>query len=137
QKELEGRETRSIVLSEADRVLMDSLAGRTVVAAVKQHSRDVPVLGPQMNLEIDLQLDSLARAECVVAIEQKLGIELKPEEVATVQTVGELVQLANAKTTGTTQVGVAGEEFRWRDVLAGTSEDLPELAHLLRPKPSL
>jgi long-chain acyl-CoA synthetase len=136
-RELEGRETRAIVLSEADRALMDSLAGRAVVAAVRPHSRDAQVISPQMNLEIDLQLDSLARAECVVAVEQKLGIELKPEEVATVQTVGELVQLANAKTTGTTREGVAGEEFHWRDVLAGTCEDLPELAHLLRPKPSL
>jgi long-chain acyl-CoA synthetase len=134
---LEERETRAIVLSEADRVLMDSLAGRAVVAAISQHSRDAQVISPQMNLEIDLQLDSLARAECVVAIEQKLGIELKPEEVATTQTVGDLVQLANAKTTGAVRVGAAGEEFHWRDVLAGTSEELPELTQLLRPKPAL
>jgi long-chain acyl-CoA synthetase len=116
---------------------MDSAAGRVLVASVRQHSPDVTVIGPQMNLEIDLQLDSLARAECVVAVEQKLGIELKPEEVATSQTVGELVQLANAKTTGATPVVAAGEEFHWRGVLAGTTEELPDLAHLLRPKTAL
>jgi len=135
-RELEGPETRAIVLSEADRVLMESRAGRAVVAAVRQHSRDAEVISPQMNLEIDLQLDSLARAECIVAMEQNLGIELKPEEVATAQTVGELVQLANAKTPGATRVGGA-EEFHWSDVLKGTSAELPELAHLLKHKPAL
>jgi long-chain acyl-CoA synthetase len=108
-----------------------------VVAAVGQHSRDAHVISPQMNLEIDLHLDSLARAECVVAVEQKLGIELKPEEVATAQTVGELVQLANAKTTEATRVEAAREEFHWRELLAGASKELPELRHLLRPKPAL
>ncbi len=136
-RELERRETRAIVLSEADRVLMESPAGRAVVAAVRQHSRDAQVISPQMNLEIDLELDSLARAECIVAMEQKLGIELKPEEVATAQTVGELIQLANGKTPGASRVGATEEEFHWRDVLARTDEELPELAHLLRPKPAL
>ena len=134
-RELERRETRAIVLSEADRMLMDSPAGQAVQAAVRQYSGDAQVISPGMNLEIDLELDSLARAECVVSVEQKLGIELKPEEVATAQTVRELVQLANAKTTGSTTVPAAREEFRWRDVLAGTSDELPELTDLLRPKP--
>ncbi|HEX3280138.1 MAG TPA: AMP-binding protein [Pyrinomonadaceae bacterium] len=136
-RELEGRETTAVVLSEADRELMDSQAGQAVVAAVQQHSRDDQVISPQMNLEIDLQLDSLARAECVVALEQKLGIELKPEEVATAQTVGELVRLANAKTSGAASMRAAGETFQWRDVLAGTSEELPELTQLLRPRAGL
>jgi long-chain acyl-CoA synthetase len=135
-RELEQRETRAMVLSEADRVLMDSPAGQAVLAAVRQHSGDARDISPGMNLEIDLELDSLARAECVVDVEQKLAIELKPEEVATAQTVGELVQLANAKTTGSTTVHAAREEFRWRYVLAGTSDEMPELTHLLRPKPA-
>ena len=135
-RKLEGPETTAVVLSEADRVLMDSQAGRALVAAVQQHSRDARVISPQMNLEIDLQLDSLARAECVVALEQKLGIELKPEEVATAQTVGELVRLGDAKTRGATPVGAAGARFQWRDVLRN-SQDLPELTQLLRPKAGL
>jgi long-chain acyl-CoA synthetase len=136
-RDLEEHETKAIVLSEADRVLMGSPAGLAIVAAVRQHSRNAQVISPLLNLEIDLQLDSLARAECIVAMEQKLGIELKPEEVATAQTVGELVQLANAKTTGATRLQAAGKEFHWRDVLTGTPEELPELAHLRRPKPAL
>src|SRR6185295_12444855 len=37
---LERRETRAIELGEADRVLIDSAAGRSVVAAVRQHFRE-------------------------------------------------------------------------------------------------
>jgi long-chain acyl-CoA synthetase len=136
-RKLEGRESSAIVLNDADRVLMDSPAGRAVVAAIRQHVRDPELISPQLNLEIELGLDSLARAECVVSVEQSLGIELKPEEVSTVQTVGELVQLTNAKTGGVIRLGVAGEEFHWRNVLTGTSEELPELTQLLRPKPVL
>jgi long-chain acyl-CoA synthetase len=133
-RELEVRQSKAIVLSEADRALMDSPAGRAVVAAVNQHLRHTELINPQMNFEIDLGLDSLARAECVVSVEHSLGIELKPEEVSTVQTVGELVQLANEKTGGARRAGVAEEEFQWRHVLTGSSEELPELAQLLRPK---
>jgi long-chain acyl-CoA synthetase len=90
-----------------------------------------------MNLEIDLRLDSLARAECVVSVEKRLGIELKPEEVSTVQRVGELIQLANAMSSGPTGMRTSGEEFHWRQLLSGTPEELPEVAQLLRPKAGL
>ena len=136
-RKLEQRKTIAIELSEADRVLMESPAGQAVIAAVRQHSRDAEVISPPMNLEIDLHLDSLARAECVVSVEQRLGVELGPEEVAMAQTVGELVQLASSKMTMATRVGSAGEGFHWRDMLAETSDQLPELTQLLRPKPTL
>ena len=138
QREEKGRESKGIVFSETDRALMDSPAGRATVAAVKQHVHDIELIEPRMNLEIDLGLDSLARAECFASVEQSLGVELMPEEVSTAQTVGELVEVANAKITGKlSSVGAAGAAFHWRDVLAGTPEELPEVDQLLRPKPGL
>jgi long-chain acyl-CoA synthetase len=131
---LEERKAGPVLLSEAERKELDSPAGRAVVAAIKHHVSDIESISPQMNLEIDLHLDSLARAECVVSVEQSLGIELKPEEISTVQRVGELIQLANAMSSAATRLGPAGQKFHWRQVLAGTSEELPELAQLLRPK---
>jgi long-chain acyl-CoA synthetase len=139
-KEQEGnrREPKRIVRSEADQELMDSTAGRVVTAAIKQHVRDIELIHPQMNFEIDLGLDSLARAECFASVEQSLGIELKPEEASVAQTVGELVKLANAKINGKPpSVGQTSADFQWRDVLSGTSEELPEVAQLLKPKPGL
>jgi len=129
----QGRESKASVLSDADQALMDSPAGRAIVATVKQHLRDIEVIHPQMNFEIDLGLDSLARAECVASVEQGLGIELKPEEVSTAQTVGELVQIANAELSGGPRpLGPAGAEFHWRDVLVGTPEELSEVEQLRR-----
>ncbi len=133
-----GRKPKANVLSEVDRPLMDSPAGRATVAAIKQHVRDIKLIHPQMNFEIDLGLDSLARAECFASVEQSLGFELKAEELSAAQTVGELVQLANAKISGgPPSLGRASLEFHWRDVLAGTSEALPEVAQLLKRKPGV
>ena len=133
-----GRAPKATLLVETDRVLMESSAGRATVAAVRHHLPDIAPILPAMNFEIDLSLDSLARAECFASVEQMLGIELMPEELSTVQTVGELVQIANAKVSGEpSALGATGPEFHWREVLAETHEELPEVEQLLKPRPAL
>lgn len=125
--------------SEVDQAVMNSAGWRATIAAVKQHVAESKAIQPHMNLEIDLGLDSLARAECVVSVEQSLGIELKPEEVATVQTVAELAQLANTKLgTGPASGEVTLAKFSWREALAqpDLQEQQPEeVKQLLKPKP--
>ena len=134
------RESKASDISEADQVLMDSPGGRATIAAVKQHLAEAKVIHSQMNLEIDLGLDSLARAECFVSIEQSLGIELKPEEAATVQTVAELARLANTKVgTGPAGGQLGATKFSWRQALVQPplQEELPkEVQELLRSKRS-
>jgi long-chain acyl-CoA synthetase len=132
-----GKVAKATLLTQTDQALMESPAGRATVAAVKQLIRDPKEIQAQMNLEIDLRLDSLARAECFVSVEQSLGIELKPEELSNTQTVGELVQLADAKISGQSlSVGTTAAPFHWRDVL-GTAKEVPEVDQLLRPKPGV
>jgi long-chain acyl-CoA synthetase len=133
-----GRASTVTVLTGADRDLMESPAGRAIVAAVRQHVPDSEPIQPAMNFEIDLSLDSLARAECFASVEQMLSIELTPEELSTVQTVGELVQMANARVgSGPSALGATGAGFHWREVLAETHEELPEVTQLLKPRPAL
>ena len=135
-----GSEPASKVLdiSQADQSLMDSPGGRATLAAVKQHTAESKVIQTQMNLEIDLGLDSLARAECFVSVEQSLGIELRPEEAATVQTVAELARLANTKLgTGPAPGERSPTKFSWREALAQPAlqdEQPEEVKELLRPK---
>ena len=133
------RESKAVDISEADQVLMDSPGGRATIAAVKQHVAEAKLIQPQMNLEIDLGLDSLARAECFVSVEQSLGLELKPEEAATVQTVAELARLANTKFgTGPASGELGATKFAWREALAqpDLQDQLPaEVKELLKPKP--
>lgn len=132
-----GQIAKATVPTQTDQALMESPAGRATLFAVKQLIRDAKEISPHMNLEIDLGLDSLARAECFVSVEQSLGIELRPEEVSNTQTVGELVQLANSKIGGQAPaIGVATTPFHWRDVLA-TANEVPEIDQLLRPKPGM
>ncbi len=138
KREEKGQKAKATVLNESEQALMDSPAGRVTMAAVMQHVRDITSIHPQMNLEIDLGLDSLARAECFASVEQSLNIELKAEEVTAVLTVGELVQLANAKVSGGRQeFRPAGAEFHWRAVLAKAPEELREVEQLLRRKPGV
>ncbi len=122
-------------LSAAEQAQIDSPAGRAVIAAIKQHNPDVQSIHPDMNLEIDLGLDSLARAECVASTEQALKIELKPEELPTAQTVGELITLAETKLTGVPEpVGRTFEsaKFHWQEILKAGRDDFRELEPLLK-----
>jgi long-chain acyl-CoA synthetase len=129
------REAKPVQFSETDRALMNSVAGRATVAAVKQHNRDVELIHPQMHFEIDLGLDSLARTECFASVEQTLGIELDPQALSTVQKIGDLVQLATSRLNGDARpLGTTDVEFRWQKELAQTAETLPDVEQLLKRK---
>ncbi len=136
----QSRDARQTTFSDADKALMDSPAGRALIAAVKQHNPDADVIHPQMNLELDLGLDSLARAECNVSIEHALGIEFEPEAAAAALTVGEVVKLAEQKMSGR---GVAGKAtartsfgaLNWSEILASASTETPEVQAVIKQKP--
>jgi long-chain acyl-CoA synthetase len=145
-------ETTEFAFSDADRDLMGSPLGRAVAAASRKHVSNIDVIHPGMNLEIDLRLDSLARAELIVNIEQTLGVEFEPKDVVAALTVGELVRLANAKVRtegGLSLTPPTASETRkeeatfktacgflqsnWHGLLTRTTTDMPELP-LLKPK---
>lgn len=131
------RETKEVVFTANDHVLMESPAGLSLIAAIRQHMPDVKAIHPKMNLEIGLGLDSLARAECIASMEQSLGIEFKPEEATRAHTVGELIELANTikgKPSKTERAGRASE-ISWHDLLGTASVDLAEVQPVLKPKP--
>jgi long-chain acyl-CoA synthetase len=125
-------------LTATEQAVMDSAAGQAVISAIKQQKPDVGPLHPGINLEIDLGLDSLARTECVVSTTAMLEIELKPEELARVQTVGELVQLANSKLVGRPgQLKHGFAEFQWRKILKAEDARFPQLESILKKKPAV
>jgi len=131
---------KELVLTDRDRELIDSVAGQALIKAINRHSKDISVVHPQMNLEIDLGLDSLARAECITSVEQKLGVELKPQEITAAQTVADVINIFNEKTggvvlTGGTEGGL--REFRWHELLTSASSDIPEVQPLLKRKRAL
>jgi len=146
------RDPNRLVFTEADRALMNSPAGRAVAMALRQYVRDVKLIHPQMNLELDLGLDSLARAECIVIIEHTLGIEFEPEAVAAALTVGEVVNLAGAHLgsdfSASAQVSPSGNlvaeqpsakpssgPLNWHKILTHAPADLAEVQPILKRKP--
>jgi len=139
----QSRETEAKAFTATDDTLLDSPAGRALVAVIKQHAPDATLIHPEMNLEIDLGLDSLARAECIVHLEHSLGLEFDPEEVIAAHRVGELIQLANANgggrrgraTTGADPLA-AETDFHWGAVLQSDTKSLPEMQRLLKPQPA-
>ena len=148
------RDAEALVFSAADRELMKSPAGRAIDAAVKRHVSDALAIHPRMNLEIELGLDSLTRAECIANLEQTLGVEIKSEEAMPALTVGEVIRLANAKLVtespvssvppaskmATGQAGslpvhlTAAAGSHWREILSSTPTDIQELRPLLGNK---
>ena len=56
-------------LTDEDNQLLDSNIAKAVLSAIRQNAGDAEVIHPTMNLEIDLGLDSLARAEVFAALE--------------------------------------------------------------------
>jgi long-chain acyl-CoA synthetase len=133
------RDVSQFLLTDADRALMDSIAGRAVADAILQQAPDARVIHPQMNLEIDLGLDSLARAEATVSIEHALGVEFKPEEAVAAFTVGEVVKLAESKISAAPPIKPITEhrpsQPDWREILITTPMDSPDLQPIIEPRP--
>lgn len=118
-----------------DTALMNSGAGKTVLSVVRKNSEPSETVHPDMNLEIDLGLDSLARAEVFAALEQAYSIELEAEEAAQSLTVRDTVALI-AKYVGDDSAAAVTTDLNWSKIVQDTDHtDLPELDNLLRKRP--
>lgn len=127
-----ARAAKDIVLTPADHTLMDSPVGKAVANVIAGHAPETKVIHPRMNLEIDLGLDSLARAECITALERVLNIEFSPEAAARAHTVGELIELANTMSPSE-KSSLVNQELSWHELL-NTPSDLPEVQALNKRK---
>ena len=136
-----SRELNQFTFTPEDRALMQTPAGRTLTAAIRQHAPDVAVIHPRMNLELDFGLDSLARAEFLVSVEHALGIELEPEAAAAALTVGEVIALVNTQAPGSTlnaslEAQASNQPLlNWHELLMNVPNDLPEIQPILKHKP--
>jgi long-chain acyl-CoA synthetase len=128
------REARRVSFTPEDSALMGSPAGRAIAGAIRRHAPDVKEIHPQMNLELDLGFDSLARAEFFAGVEHALGVELGPDAAAAALTVGEIVRLAEEKGASVETNG-APATLDWREILANAPADMPEAQSILKRKP--
>lgn len=62
--------------------------------------RDLEEVTPDARLEEDLDADSLDLVEAVLALEEELGVKIPEEEMESVKTVREAVDLVSGKLQG-------------------------------------
>jgi long-chain acyl-CoA synthetase len=142
QKEIESgaisssqaREPKQWKFSAEDKILIESSAGRAVAAIIKKNAKDAPEIHPAMNLEIDLGLDSLARAEVFAALEQAFGIEFDGDEAAQALTVSDAIQLVQ-KRAGTETTSALSTDLNWSKIVRESKDQMPEVRHILRDRP--
>ncbi|HEY2865618.1 MAG TPA: AMP-binding protein [Pyrinomonadaceae bacterium] len=127
--QFENRKPRDV--STADRELLDSDVGRAVVAVVKNSQKDPDTsIHPNMNLEIDLGLDSLARAETIAALEQVFATDFAAEEASTALTVGDVI--AMVRKHGIESAIGDSIELNWASIVEKADASVPEIQPILK-----
>jgi long-chain acyl-CoA synthetase len=118
--------------TDQDNAMLDSNVGKSLVKAIKQNTKDVENIHPEMSLEIDLGLDSLSRAEVFAALEQNFNIEFDSDQAANALTVGEVIKLTQEQ-TGSANAEIVTADFDWGDIVrqAEAGENLPEIQNIL------
>lgn len=120
------RDLSQFVLTAEDRRLFETPAARAVLGILAAHVTAGIEIHPAMNLELDLGLDSLARAECVVGLEHRLGVEYEPEATGGVLLVGDLIELTARMMAGATSTSRTTDDdggLNWREILADSDDN--------------
>ncbi len=122
-------------LTDDDKHILSSIAGKAVVSTITQQKAEVDMIHPAMNLEIDLGLDSLARAETFASLEQTFKVEFDSEKATEALTVGEVVKLVEKTANLENFKGELETGFNWKQILTEANDDLPEIQPVLKPSP--
>jgi long-chain acyl-CoA synthetase len=130
----EPKEKKAWQLNDADTTLLESPVGRAVVTAIRQNSPDVREIHPSMNLEIDLGLDSLARAETFAALEQAYSTEFTADEAARALTVREVIDLVNSH--GGESAELVSVDLNWGSIVREADGEFPEVRTILKNRPA-
>ncbi|MEZ5305868.1 MAG: AMP-binding protein [Pyrinomonadaceae bacterium] len=126
---------RAWEIGENDRDLLESASGRLLSSLIASQKGAVSELHPDMNLEIDLRLDSLSRAEIVAGLEQNLGTELPEDEIAVAFTFRDVVSLIDKHRNGSAEGASIESRLDWTSILSKESEVSPEIARIIKPRP--
>lgn len=129
----EAKEAKAWTFTAADTALIESNTAKAVVAAIKQNAKDAEIVHPAMSLELDLGLDSLARAETFAALEQAFSTEFDGEEAATALTVANVIELVNKH--GGETADTVSVDLNWGKIVREANDDFPEIRGVLRDRP--
>ena len=126
---------KPLELTAADNALLESNAGRAVVSAIKKNVKDAEAIHPTMNLEIDLGLDSLSRAEVFAALEQAFATEFDGDAAAQALTVSDTIKLVQSRVGETETAGEISTDLNWGKIVREAQADFPEVQGVLLDRP--
>lgn len=129
----DAKEIKAWEFSDADTALIESHIARAVVQAIKQNSKDIELVHPNMNLEIDLGLDSLARAETFASLEQAFSTEFNGDEAAQALTVANVVEMIRSHVGE--DADAASLDLNWGEIVRNADGDFPEVRAVLKARP--
>ena len=129
----EAKESKAWELSSGDELLLQTPTAKAVIAAIRQNAKDGDVIHPSMSLELDLGLDSLARAETFASLEQAFSTEFDGDEAATALTVANVIELVNKHGGETAEI--ASVDLNWGTIVRETDDKFPEVEGLLQNRP--
>ncbi len=129
----EAKEAKAWEFSTEDNELLATNTAKAVVEAIKQNAKDPGIVHPAMNLEIDLGLDSLARAETFAALEQAFATEFESDEAAQALTVANVIKLVNRHGGETTEA--VSVDLKWGKIVREADDDFPEVQGILKKRP--
>ena len=129
----EAKEVKAWEFSAAESALLETSTAKAVIAAISQNAKHPEMIHPSMNLEIDLGLDSLARAETFAALEQAFSTEFEGDEAATALTVANVIELVNKH--GGKDVDNVSLDLNWGKIVREADDDFPEVRGILQDRP--
>jgi long-chain acyl-CoA synthetase len=129
-----AKREKTWTFTDEDKKLLDSKIGRAVVSVIRKNAKDIGEIHPNMNLEIDLGLDSLARAEVFAALEQAFSIEFEGDEAAQALTVADAVALVGKHTGEIGDDQMIETDLNWAKIVREKAENVPEVRYVLRDR---
>lgn len=123
-------DSREWTFEKAELRLMESPEGRLVADSLIAQGVSVNEIHPEMNVEIDLRLDSLSRAEVFARLEQACGREFEADRIATALKVRDVAKLLSDGGPVPEPNRSAG--FKWGSILGSADELQPETRAILK-----
>jgi long-chain acyl-CoA synthetase len=130
----EPQKAKEWTLSTGDEGLLATNSGKAVVAAIRQNSVDGDLIHPDMNLEIDLGLDSLARAETFATLEHAFSTEFTADEATGALTVASVIDMVNRH--GGANAENVSLDLNWGTIIREADDEFPEVEWILRDRPA-
>ena len=132
--EEESTPKKAFELSETDRAAIETSAGRAVAAAIKKNVGENETIHPSMNLELDLGLDSLSRAEVFASLEQAFNTEFDGDDAAKALTVADTINLVREHVGEAETSTDISKDLNWGKIVRESGDDLPEVQAILKKR---